>query len=125
MTRPRYYKAMFYAAAIFNWIAAAGAAFHASGALGISLQLDPLGRQLFALFVALFGYGYFIVGRDITRNEGIVWLGIIGKPLAFAVLLVHAIAGEVPFAVVIAGTGDLIFTILFIEFLRNGRPQSV
>jgi hypothetical protein len=124
MNRPNYYKAMFYVAAAFNWIMAAAVISGANVALGIPLPLDALGKELLCLFIAVFGYGYYLIGRDITRNEGIVVLGIVGKVLFFGLLAGNAIAGRMPIRVLIPASGDLVFVILFFEFLLNGRISS-
>ena len=53
--------------------------------------LTPAG-QLYNLFfriaTVLNGIGYYIVGRDINKNHGIVLLGIIGKIIIFIFFLV-------------------------------------
>ena len=124
MTRPTYYKAMFYVAAAFNWIVAAAVLSGANVALGIPVPLDALGKELLCLFIAVFGYGYYLIGRDITRNEGIVVLGIVGKVLFFVLLAANAIVGRVQYAVLAPAAGDLLFVLLFFEFLLNGRTSS-
>jgi hypothetical protein len=125
MTRPTYYKTMFYAAAIFNWLAAATAIAKAASPSLIAMDspFDQFGGEVFGLFVAVFGYGYFLVARDPARNEGIVWMGIVGKLLTFALFLAHAMAGTFPFVLVIPIFGDVIFAFLFLEFLLAGRPH--
>jgi len=115
---------MFYVASAFNWMMAAAVLSGAIAAVGISVPLDALGKELLCLFIAVFGYGYYLVGRDVTRNEGIVVLGIVGKVLFFGLLAGNAIAGRVPFRVLLPASGDLVFVILFFEFLLNGRTSS-
>jgi len=125
MSRLTYYKWMFYVAAIFNWLAAATviAKIVVPGLIPLDTPFNSFGGQTFALFAALFGYGYFLVARDPPRNEGIVELGIIGKLLTFGLFLVHAIAGTIPYALVIPTIGDAIFALLFLEFLLVGRAH--
>src|SRR5271169_6723863 len=125
MTRRTYYKRLFYGAAIFNWLAAATVIAKASFPTLIAMDspFDPFGGQVFGLMAAVFGYGYFLVARDPSRNEGIVWMGIVGKLLIFALFLTHAIAGTFPFVLVIPTLGDVIFAFLFLEFLLVGRPR--
>jgi hypothetical protein len=124
MTRPTYYKRMFYAAAIFNWLAAAAtlAKIALPSLIPIDSPFDPFGGQVFALMVAVYGYAYFLVGRDPTRNDGIVRMGIVGKLFIFVLFLAHAIGGTFPFALMIPAFGDVIFAFLFLEFLLAGRP---
>ena len=125
MTRRTYYKRLFYAAAIFNWLAAATVIAKASfpSLIALDTPFDSFGGQVFGLLAAVFGYGYFLVGRDPARNEGIVWMGIIGKLLIFALFLAHAMAGTFPFVLVIPTIGDVIFAFLFVEFLVAGRAR--
>jgi len=124
VTGSTYYKAMFYVAAAFNWIMAAAVLSGAIAMVGMSVPLDPLGKEVLCLFIAVFGYGYYLVGRDVTRNEGIVVLGIVGKILFFGLLAGNTIAGRVQYAVLLPASGDLIFVFLFFEFLLNGRTSS-
>jgi hypothetical protein len=125
MTRRTYYKRMFYAAAIFNWLASASVIAKMSfpSMVPIDSPFDPLGGHAFAVLVAVFGYGYFLLGRDPAQNEGIVWMGIVGKLLMFALFLAHAIGGTFPFVLLIPVFGDVIFAFLFLEFLLAGRPR--
>ena len=125
MSRLTYYRRMFYAAAVFNWLAAAAtlAKIAFPSMIPLDSPFDAFGGQVFALMVAIFGYAYFLVGRDPARNEGIVWMGIIGKLLIFALFLAHAIAGTFPFVLLLPAIGDVIFAFLFLEFLFVGRPR--
>jgi len=125
MTRRTYYRRMFYAAAIYNWLAAAAtiAKTVSPSQIPIDSPFDQFGGQVFALMVAVFGYGYFLVGRDPARNEAIVQIGIIGKLLIFLLFLAYAIAGTFPFILMIPAVGDVIFAFLFLEFLLVGRAR--
>ena len=130
MIRPIADRGLFYIAAGFNWSVAAVFLFAGDAAmdrLGIYPPRDLILYRLLLLMVALFGAGYFIVGRDPTRNHGIVGLGIVGlgivgKLTIFATFLAHAIQGEVPYSAVAVTFIDVIFAALFAEFLwRAGR----
>lgn len=127
MTRANYDKVMFYTAAIWNWLAAAVVLFAApmlSSRFGISIPFDPLGGQLFCMFVALFGYGYWLVARDPTRNDGIVVLGAVGKVLVFGLFMTYAIGGRIQLAVALPTSIDALFAILFVEFLMSQRALA-
>jgi hypothetical protein len=126
MTRGTYYRRMFYAAAIYNWLAAATtiAKTLIPSRVPIDSPFDPFGGQVFALMVAVFGYGYFLVGRDPARNDAMVQIGIIGKLLIFVLFLAYAIAGTFPLVLMIPACGDVIFAFLFLEFLLARRPHS-
>jgi len=125
MTRRTYYQRMFYAAAIYNWLAAAAtiAKTVSPSQIPIDSPFDQFGGQVFALMVAVFGYGYFIVARDPARNEGLVQIGIIGKLLIFVLFLAYAIAGTFPYILMIPACGDVLFSLLFLEFLLVGRAR--
>jgi len=125
MTRRTYYKRMFYAAAIFNWLAAATVISKATfpSVIAMDSPFDAFGGEVFGLLAMVFGYGYFLVGRDPACNEGIVRMGIIGKLLIFILFLAHAMAGTFPFVLVIPTIGDVVFAFLFLEFLLVGRPR--
>jgi hypothetical protein len=126
MTRGTYYRRMFYAAGIYNWLAAATtiAKTLIPSRVPIDSPFDPFGGQVFALMVAVFGYGYFLVGRDPARNDAMVQIGIIGKLLIFVLFLAYAIAGTFPLVLMIPACGDVIFAFLFLEFLLARRPHS-
>lgn len=112
--------ALFFAAAAFNWLVAAALVFGGDAAfalLGMGPPADRLMFHLFVTFVALFGAGYFWVGRDPTRNHGLVGLGAAGKVAVFGVLLGHALARRIPVAPVALAGGDLAFAALFVRFL--------
>jgi hypothetical protein len=125
MTRRTYYQRMFYAAAIYNWLAAAATIAKTvfPSQIPIDSPFDRFGGQVFALMVAVFGYGYFIVARDPARNEGLVQIGIAGKLLIFILFLAYAIGGTFPYILMIPACGDVIFAALFLEFLLVGRAR--
>lgn len=114
MEKKIYYKYLFIVAAIWNWVA--GISFIAVG-LGEPVSL------LQALYVGLgntillVGIGFFFVSLDVKKNNGIALMGIIGKFLAFISVLIYFSLGVGDIITVIAGTIDLIFGLLFIEFL--------
>jgi hypothetical protein len=80
--------------------------------------------QLFLLFVIVFGIGYIIVGLNLDKNHGIVLLCIIAKIFAFIFFVAYYLSGDIPFIQAMIGTGDLIFAILFIEFLINYKKLA-
>src|SRR5437588_8695828 len=90
----RFWSRMFFGAALFNFF------------FGLPIMLQPkwsynlayrpsLGNgedmalrfwSNFGFAVVLIGGGYYIVSRDITRNRGMVWLGIFAKLFDVVVL---------------------------------------
>jgi hypothetical protein len=125
MTREIYFRRMFYAAAIYNWLAAMATLAKTifPSQIPIESPFDPFGGQVFALMVAVFGYGYFLVGRDLARNEAMVQIGIVGKLLIFVLFLIYTIAGTFPLVLMIPACGDVIFAFLFLQFLLAGRSR--
>jgi hypothetical protein len=69
--------------------------------------------------VIIIGIGYLIVGLNIDQNHWIVLMGIIGKFLVFFFFTTQYIKGDIALLKLIIAIGDLIFAILFIEFLLN------
>jgi hypothetical protein len=125
MTRRTYYQRMFYAAAIFNWLVAAMiiAKIVFPAQIPIASPFDPFAGQAFALLIAVFGYGYFLVGRNPERNEAMVQVGVLGKLLIFLLFLSGALGGTLPFALMLPACADVIFAFLFLEFLFVGRRR--
>jgi hypothetical protein len=74
-----------------------------------------------ALAVVLFGVGYFAASRDLTRSRVMVWLGLVAKlGLAILVFRLYAAGFLTPlFPVGVAG--DVVWAVLFFEFLRRTR----
>ena len=119
MERKVYYKYMFIVGAIWNLAVAISLLIMS---YFINLGFSTLGLiyyQGFLNSVILFGIGYYIVGRDINKNHAIVLLGIAGKITVFTFFLAYFLLGIMTIFEVIAGTIDLIFACLFIEFLIN------
>jgi purine-cytosine permease-like protein len=67
--------------------------------------------------VFIIGIGYYIVSRDIDKNHGVVILGAIGKFYMIILFSIYFAQGYSNFLPVIPAIGDLIFGILFVEFL--------
>ena len=128
MSREEYYKKMFFIGAIWNWVAtltfAIGWKF-LFPLFGMALPNYLVFYMLFLVLCFVFGIGYFWVSRDISGNHDIVRMGIIGKLLVFAGFLIAWFMGEVPLIIVGTGLVDLIFAILFIEFLKTyGKMEA-
>jgi hypothetical protein len=78
-------------------------------------------------FVVAFGIGYFLVSRDITKNHGIVLIGAFAKVVTFIDFTVTVALAEAGSILLVFGSGDLIFAVLFLEFLiwsKNGHLSS-
>lgn len=117
MEKRVYYKYLFIIGAIWNIVLSIYALiFPGEPRLsGESLMY----YQGFVFLALVFGIGYFMVGIDIDKNHGIVIMGIIGKILVFILSLAYFLSGATSIDFAIIGVGDLIFAILFLEFLLN------
>jgi hypothetical protein len=127
-------KWLFGVAAVFN-LAVGASLLLARPMLTSLLRLEPatgtnlVTYYLTASFVSLFGYSYARVAFEPDRYKEYIPFGLIGKLLA--VVAIIAIAGVVtlpPMVLALAG-GDLVFSVLFIAFLRQtarreGRSRS-
>ena len=70
--------------------------------------------------ILVFGIGYLIIAYDPGRHLGIVLMGIIGKTVIAAHWYYLFGKGRATYAVVLAATGDSIFTVFFVLYLFNG-----
>ncbi len=128
MPKEGYYKKMFFIGAIWNWVATLTFAIGWKFLFPLFGMASPNYLVFYMLFLGLcfvYGIGYFWVSRDISSNHGIVRMGIIGKLLVFAGFLIAWVMGEVPLIIVGSGIVDLIFAILFIEFLKSYGKMEV
>jgi len=127
MDRKAYCKWLFIVAALWNWLASIPFFFwHDKIYARLNLQAlnYPAVLQLAMALVFVFGIGYFWVSKDISRNHDIVKLGAIAKIIAFFIFAYHYLFGSMPLVIVACGVIDLIFAILFIEFLTRNRHAS-
>ncbi len=130
MERTVYYKWLFIVGAIFNWIMAISftllSIFFYSTIFSLFGSVAP--TTLFFLhsllgLIAVYGIGYFIVGLDITKNRGIVYLGILSKLTFFSYCLIYYLLGDLTIIIVILGSFDFFFACLFIEFLLTQKQK--
>src|SRR5262249_27410593 len=91
-------KALFYSAALFNWVAAL-ALFCLPPQLGQALALPPgpgtsVWGQVGGFAVVLLGWAYWMVARDHRRYRPYITLGIVGKIAIVLLFTGNAIAGN-------------------------------
>jgi hypothetical protein len=120
--KSRYYKILFTSAAVWNWFATV-AGLRTTAKIKTDGQ-SRLYAQLFFVFVFLFGVAYWLVSRDLTGNRTIVKLGVVGKLIVFLLSLRAVLAGKAPPVVAVAGTVDLVYVGLFVEFLSNKKSAD-
>ena len=122
-----YARKLFGTAALFNFSVALGLLF-LRPQLAPLIRLDPVaGTNLVFLYVAAFlvatfGYAYLRIAQDPRRFRPFVELGAIGKLLAVAATTWPWLAGEVGWRLPLLAGADLVFAVLFIDFLRRTRP---
>ena len=127
MPKEAYYRKMFLIGALWNWVASVLFTFGYPVLfpwIGMEIPLYPVFFQGLLGLAFVYGIGYFWVSRDIQQNHAIVKLGIIGKIFIFVLLLIYMIEGSVTFILFTAGVVDLIFAILFIEFLMTASKSK-
>ncbi|MFW9771299.1 MAG: hypothetical protein ACFFBY_09060 [Promethearchaeota archaeon] len=126
MDREKYYRYMFLSGALWNWVI--GILFVlltlfflplAAHFLGISIPPSLLFMHGFLVFVVLIGIVLYIISKDITKNRGIVQICVIEKFSLFILFLIYFIMGDFNIIFFIPVIVDLIYGILFLEFLLN------
>ena len=127
--RAGYYQWLFLSAAVWNILAAGAVLFLLSnaqirGEMGFPGRPDMISLQLLATCLFVFGLGYYWVSRDLSRNRDLVKLGVIGKPLVFLVFFGHALEQEIPWLLIVPSVVDLLFGVLFLEFLLRTRGKA-
>lgn len=123
MDKKDYYKYMFIIGAFWNWILSVSfiilSVVDETIFVTFGITKPPTLFFLHALLILIFtfGIGYFIVGRDINNNSGIVILGIISKLAYFGCNLIYLFIGDLTIVFVVLAFGDFVFAMLFIEFM--------
>jgi hypothetical protein len=129
MEKKEYYKYLYLLAAIWNWIVAISLLLlsfvtpDVMISFGVDIPPSLVFLQMLFVLVGIFGVGFFIIYRDIESNHGIVQMSVLEKLLFFLVFLIYFIIGDVGILVLLLVTVDLIFGILFIEFLLNFKKS--
>lgn len=91
-----------------------------------SVGQDAMALRLWADFgfaVVLIGFGYQIVSRDVSKNRGIVVLGIIAKLFDVGNLSLLYLWGVANRIVLIPGSIDGAYVIAFLVFLFVSGPS--
>ena len=131
MINANYYKILFLIAGIWNlgagilcWIGSVFMPdmFFKMFGMPSPASLFPF-HAMFWLILA-FGIGYIIVSRDITKNHGIILIGMLAKILFFIDCIITLSLKEANIMLLGTGIVDLIFAILFIEFLLKTKKVS-
>jgi hypothetical protein len=88
---------------------------------------DPAARLLarsFASSVATWGIGYALIALDQKRFRDFAWLGLISKTIFFTIYAVAYFLGRISLAGFFPALVDLVFVLLFAEFLWRSSRQT-
>ncbi len=127
-TKQGYDRILFVVAAAWNMGAAATLIFNPDfllAGLGVNDTAARLLARSFASSVTTWGIGYALIAYDRKRFRDFAWLGAISKTIFFIVYAVAFFDGRISFAAFIPALVDLVFAILFVEFLwRTSRKAA-
>jgi hypothetical protein len=119
-TLPVWMRRALYATAAMNVIAAIGflPPAHALRALaGLPEAEHALYLTIVSMFVLLFGLAYLSLAMSGRPDRFFLTIAAAGKLSFFALLAVLWLGGTLPFRAVLAGSGDLVFGLLFVAWL--------
>lgn len=121
MNNQRNWKYIFQIKAVINWVESVFLLLFDQWIrelLGEKPLINTEYSHLFLVLVFVIGIGYWWVSNDISRNHGIVKLGIIAQSWVFLVLAYHTFVNILHPFYLIPGVIDLTFAILFGIFLN-------
>jgi len=126
MNKAYYYKYMFMvagvgyilAAVIFGVLAPRVPTFMPFFGLNQDIQIW-VWLYSYLLIITSFGFMYFLVGLDITKNHLVISAGMIFKISQFILWLVIYLLDYCSLPLLLVGVVDLVFAALFIEFFVN------
>lgn len=93
------------------------------------LRLDPVrGTNIMllnfaAVVIGLFGYSYVRIALDPVKFRSHIQIGALGKLLAEASALVPWLRGEITFLLPALLMFDVVFAVIFFDYLRRTRTQ--
>ena len=125
MEKKEYYKYLFLLASVWNWAVAISLLILSLAApniitnFGVEIPPSLVFLQMLFILVGIFGIGFILVYRDINTNHGIIQMSVVEKVSFFVVFLIYFIIGDVGMLVLLLVIVDLVFGLLFIEFLLN------
>lgn len=124
-----YWRAIFWAAAGFNFLAGLPSLL-APSAAGAASGLPPLDPQLIiiaqmtGLLICSYGLAYAMVAMGQPGARQIVFLGLIGKIGVCILVALRLREVAMPPAMVWASFGDFIFVLAFAVFLLKGPKPA-
>jgi hypothetical protein len=125
------YRDMFFIGALWNLMVGLGnltffktsmrIMFGKNAVTNVITSTLPL--RFFYIAVALFGWGYYMVSRNLKENRGIIWMGMVAKVIIFGTFVWYYRLRQVKILAVLAGSVDFVFTILFAIFMWDSRKK--
>jgi len=89
----------------------------AASLLGMEIPPSLIWIHLIIGLIFAYGVGYYIIARDLTKNHGLVIIGIMEKYLFFIIFLIYYIFGDININAVLLVVPDFIFGCLYLEFI--------
>jgi hypothetical protein len=122
--RDNYYRLLFGVAAAWNLGAAIILILNPDfllARLGINDPAAGLLARSFASSVATWGIGYALIAFNQKRFRDFAWLGAISKTIFFTIYAIAYLGGLISMAGFFPALIDLVFALLFAEFLFNEK----
>jgi hypothetical protein len=127
----RRWSRLFFSAALFNYMIGFPLLLRPRWMFDVcytdAVNRDPMALKLwadFGFFVILIGYGYQIIARDITKNRGVVLLGIIAKLFDVVNLTTLYVRGQANPVVLLPAAIDGSYVIAFLAFYLSTRAPA-
>ncbi|SAL79838.1 hypothetical protein AWB68_05723 [Caballeronia choica] len=120
-------RALFYVAAVFNL--GAVVLLHPASGMAAALAVSPapgsgVFDQIALVAILAFGIGYWLVARDPDRNRDLVKIGMAAKLGVVAIVIAHFLTGSANAMLLLLVSGDLLFALAFLYFLKARTPQA-
>lgn len=128
MMNGHFFRQLFRAAALYN--IAAGLTTIVAPQLffrffGLSEINHPFVMRGLGLFVALYGYGFYLVSADLHRNRHFALIGLAGKSCVVIGWIYSTAVGEIPLAAAwMSFFNDLVWIPFFLLYFHWLRRQS-
>ncbi|TFG17397.1 MAG: hypothetical protein EU531_03430 [Promethearchaeota archaeon] len=126
MDKRKYYKIVFLSGSLWNIAIAVIFTLLTLFALPLAATLFELATPPSLVFIYAFlalvfaiGIGLYTVSVDIDKNHGVVQMCAVEKYLVFIVFLIFFIMGDYNVGLFLPVVVDLIYGVLFTEFLLN------
>ena len=125
MDKINYYKYMFVIAALWNWVIAVIMILltivSPSSTKDFGMKVPPTWFffHMLYFFVFLFGLFFYVTSRDMEKYHKLASIFVLEKVGVFIIALIYYMMGHFNEGGLLIAIGDLIFGILFLEFLVN------